>query len=91
MPRWVVAEENEDEASTSDSGSDSDQEELGNEAGTALEPGPSRAGNGLETGPDAPGSAQKRGKISIPLGKLHCHVSRVSNPPQLKILEQFRA
>ena len=84
MPRWVVADENQEEASTSEEES-TDQEDEGEEDEEENDAGPS----GIEPEADveseavAPGSSKKRDKISIPLGKLVCHVGHSMTPPCL--------
>ena len=76
MPRWVVANEDQDEASTSEEES-TDQEGEGDEEDEEAA-APSRVEPDAEAEPQAPGSAKKREKISIPLGKLVCHVRSYS-------------
>lgn len=75
MPRWVVADENQDEASTSEEES-TDQEDEGDEEEEEDAAGPSGVDPEAEAEAEAqaPGSSKKRDKISIPLGKLVCHV-----------------
>lgn len=71
MPRWVVANESEGDTSSTDEGSDTEEQEEDNEED---QPGPSSRQNGSAAEEVSP-SGKKREKISIPLGKLVCHVS----------------
>lgn len=77
MPRWIVATEDEEEASNSEEEEEMAAELGGLEAEDEAEvdeddPGPSGA---QVAGAEKLGNGKKREKISIPLGKLVCHVS----------------
>ena len=76
MPRWVVADDNQDEASTSeeDSIEEEDEGDEGDEEEDAAGPSGIEHEAEAESEAVAPGSSRKRDKISIPLGKLVCHV-----------------